>query len=217
VTGVSTTDNETLFVPSRLAGGDYQLFVRRLGIGGGDLPSEQTYDMFINTNPPAGMCLGDEDCGGGEECDRASKQCRPMGYCTDNGDCSGTAETPRCDLGTNMCGPCSPVGQPSTEESPVRINAQNHTEMNNTCGGPDFFLLELPANKLVTIRVSFVHDNGDIDARLTDAQGMTAASGIGVEDEELLEVTSMTGGPHILKVYGVGDVYNEYTLQVTTQ
>ena len=140
-----------------------------------------------------------------------------MGYCESNSQCNGTPETQLCDLGSNMCVPCTPVGAVSSEEMPITINATGHSEANNTCGGPDFFALEMPVNKVVNIVVSFVHADGDIDARLTDSAGMTVSSGVGVEDNEVLEAISEVGGLHILKVYGVGNVYNEYQLQVSTQ
>jgi hypothetical protein len=217
VSGVSTSDNEALFVPARLAGGDYILYVRRLGTASADLAPDQTYGMFIDTNPAPGMCLETEDCPSGEECSRSSRMCRPMGYCETNRQCNATPETQLCDMASNMCVPCTPVGAATTEETPFTINATGHSESNNTCGGPDFFALDMPVNKVVNIVVSFVHADGDIDVRLNDSGGMTVSSGLGVEDTEVLEAISEVGGVHILKVYGVGDVYNEYQLQVSTQ
>jgi len=105
----------------------------------------------------------------------------------------------------------------STREAPVPINVTGHSESNNTCGGPDFFLVDMPVNKTDNIVVSFSHMSGDIDVKLTDAENMSVASGIGVEDTEVLEAISAVGGPHILEIYGVGGVYNEYQLSVSTQ
>ncbi|MGB0646815.1 MAG: PPC domain-containing protein, partial [Bradymonadia bacterium] len=48
VSAVSTDDNESLFVPARLAGGDYVLYVRRLGSGAEDRAPDQSYTVFVN-------------------------------------------------------------------------------------------------------------------------------------------------------------------------
>jgi hypothetical protein len=213
--GVTTTDNETLFVPARLSGGDFILYVRRLTGGNAELGPDQTYGMFIDTNPEPGQCLNGEDCAENEEC--SSRRCRPMGYCEGNRQCNSNPDARQCDLTSNMCVPCNQVGAMTTRETPFTINATGHSESNNTCGGPDFFLIDMPVNKTVNIVVSFSHMAGDIDVKLTDSANMTVASGLGVEDMEALEVISEVGGPHILEIYGVGGVYNEYQLQVSTQ
>lgn len=215
VSGVTTTDNETLFVPARLSGGDFILYVRRLAGGNEELGPDQTYGMFIDTNPEPGQCLNAEDCPENEEC--SSRRCRAMGYCDRNSECNSMPDARQCDMNSNMCVPCSPVGMASTREAPVPINVTGHSESNNTCGGPDFFLIDMPVNKMVNIVVSFSHMAGDIDVKLTDSESMSVASGLGIEDTEVLEAISEVGGPHILEIYGVGGVYNEYELQVSTQ
>lgn len=238
--GTTTTDNEEVVFPSSTAGGDYVAKVRRFGATSGSCsegfcssdpqipcetneqcpapPSEQIYGMFIDTNPPAGICNTTEDCLGAEECDRASNRCRPEGFCSRNTDCADEVMgSSQCDVQSNMCVPCQPSEAPSTLESPNMVDVAGYRGSHNTCGGPDFYGFNMAPNQLLRVEVSFAHAEGDIDIKLIDPMGMTATSSAGTMDLETLEYTSPAGGFYVLEVYGFRGVFNQYQLQMTAQ
>ncbi len=214
--GVTTTDNEAVAFPSATAGGNYVTHVKRFS-SSMDGPSEQVYGMFIDTNPPEGICNNTEDCPMGQECDGSSGLCRDEGFCNGNRDCAQEDGSQRCDVGTNTYIPYQSSEAPSTLESPTSIDVTGYRGSHDTCGGPDFYGFDLPVGKTLRVEVSFTHANGDIDVKLTDSAAMQVASSAGTEDVETFEYTSETGGFHVLEVYGFQGVYNEYQLQLIAQ
>ena len=236
--GVTTSDNEEVVFPASIAGGEYVAKVKRFGSTSGtcvdgfcaennqaceansDCPppaSEQIYGMFVDTNPPAGICNTTEDCVGGEECDNTTKRCRPEGYCSRNQDCAEEDGSQQCDVASNSCVPCRPSEAMTTLEAPATVDAGGYRGNHNTCGGSDFFGINLNAGQVLRVEVSFVHENGDIDMKLLDSAGMQLTSSAGTADIEEFEYTAEVSGLHILEVYGFRGVFNEYRLQLNAQ
>lgn len=206
---LSVTDNEIFGLPNATAG---QYFLEVYGLSS----VTNTYSLYINTNSQDPVCADNMDCDGGE-CDIInSGLCLPPGYCMLHKEC--VDNTTYCNAGTERCEGCQndTLGV-STEESPLSINNGSYS-MLNLCNSPDFYSITANAGQTIIARSSFSHAQGDLDMRLTDpVREMTVSSALGTMDGETIEYEVETAGTYILKVYTVGNKYQDYDLDIQVQ
>jgi hypothetical protein len=174
------------------------------------------YTLRVDLNSPDPVCHSDEQCNGGT-CDSLETAiCLPAGYCESNSDCAGTDE-PLCDMMNNRCKSCNPdTFEPNDDQgSAIPHNLAGGTL--NTCGGPDFFSVEVAAGRTLNVTVSFTHMSGDIDVRVFNQAMEQVATSAGTSDMEEISYLSEMDGVYFIEVYGFRDVYNEYTISVSVQ
>ena len=120
---------------------------------------------------------------------------------------------------THECVSCTPDAlEPNNSFMEAVVADRAAGAQLNTCGGADFYAVEVGAGKTLNARVSFVHDSGDIDVRLYDRDGTTQlASSAGTDDNEEISHMVMEAGVYFINVYGFLGANNTYTLSVTQQ
>ena len=199
----TSTDNEVIAFPNAL-GGQYQIRV---------FPYQNAtnqYTLRVEDNFSGELCNRDEQCMS-NRCDRDTALCLPDGYCESNRDCQ--VEAPVCDVSTQRCIGCERDPFEPNDELNSAIPYQSVNGALNTCGGPDYFLVEAQAGQQIEASVSFIHMRGDIDLKLYNSSDAEVASSTGTTDTETISYPVEAGGQYFIKVYGYMDVYNEYSLQ----
>ena len=207
---VGTSDNEYVGIPAG-DGGNYTARVYKFGA------DSQAYSLRVDLNPAFAVCIMDEDCGEGLECDSATAKCVEEGACMANRDCG--PEAPLCNPNTGFCEGCQPDQFEPNDDlmTPIDVNQVPAGAMLNTCGGPDFFEVNVPAGATLVVDVLFSHEQGDIDVRVFDGMGGQAANGVSTTDNENVEFLAQMGGKYTVEVFGFRDVYNTYSLSVSTR
>lgn len=76
----------------------------------------------------------------------------------------------------------------------------------------DLFEVDLAAGETIAADVTFTHADGDLDVSLHGADGTRLALADSTTDNERLEFTVTTAGPHFLQVYGYQGSSNDYVL-----
>ncbi len=105
-----------------------------------------------------------------------------------------------------------------------RMNAATLPEgMDNqdleVCGSdPDFYLLQVPANQVISVTVAAPAELGNIDLNLYDSTGAIVASSSTLQDVEFFEYQTDAAADYVLEVYAAGGVGNIiYDLEWTTR
>ncbi len=205
---VTSSDNEILGYPNALAG---QYMIRVYGAGF----QVNQYTLRVEQNAAGMVCNSSEQCGGGRCDTNGTGLCLPAGYCETNREC--TEAEPICDVNTNRCKTCTPDAFETNDTLEQAIPAQTVGGNLNTCGGPDFFVINANAGQTITAAVNFSHMVGDVDMRLYNPEQSQVASSAGTEDIESIEYLVEISGPHFIEVYGYNGVYNDYTMSVSAQ
>lgn len=83
-------------------------------------------------------------------------------------------------------------------------------------GDVDQYAITLPAGETLTVKVSFVHSKGDLDAAIVAPDG-TITAGRSTTNNETVAVSNTTTSPArtILGVWGFGDATNAYDLEIS--
>ena len=83
---------------------------------------------------------------------------------------------------------------------------------------PDLYRVELQAGVPVTVDLRFLHEFGDLDVRLRDADGQAIDGAISqsITDDEWFVYTPSVTGTYYVHVYGYEGAENRYRLSVTT-
>lgn len=204
----TSNDNEVVGIPNAVAG-LYSVRVYSFNF------QINQYTLRVEQNAVGEVCNADDQCNGGT-CDRLQTAlCLPEGYCEVNRDCE--PEEPLCDVTTNRCKTCTPDSFEPNDDQGAAIPSNIVNGTLNTCGGPDFFFVEVTPGRTLTATINFSNMLGDIDMRVYDSAMMIVGTSAGTDDSEEISYLSEAGGAYFVEVYGFRDVYNEYTLTVSVQ
>lgn len=204
----TSTDNEIIAFPNAVAG-QYQIRI---------YPYQNAinaYTLRIEQNAAGELCNANAQCMS-ERCDTTvTATCLPDGYCETNRDCG--LDEPICDQSTERCKTCTldPFEPNEDANSAIPVESVNGTL--NTCGGPDYFLVQASAGQSIEVAISFLHMTGDLDLKLLNTAMEQVASSTGTADTETITYVAEVGGAYLIHVYGFRDVYNEYTLNVSVR
>ena len=105
-----------------------------------------------------------------------------------------------------------------TAELAASLGAGAYTGMTVCEGDDDFYAVALLAGDHLTIDLTFVDEDGDIDVQLQDASGAWVASGASSTDDEHVEADLTEDGIYFLRVYRfgtVGEASQDYGMELT--
>ncbi len=207
---LSTSDNELIGLRSAAAG---LYYLQVYGVG----QTVNTYDLRVDLAPMGELCAEASDCS--TDCNRETAQCYPEGYCTSSTQCQERDPNSACDTEARQCVSCTPDAlEPNNSfMEAVSVDRAMGAQL-NTCGGDDFYAVEVSAGKTLTVNITFTHANGDVDARLYDRDGTTPLdSSVGTTDNEQLTYMAAEAGVYFISVYGFSGSNNTYSLSVTQQ
>ncbi|MEE2644020.1 MAG: putative Ig domain-containing protein, partial [Myxococcota bacterium] len=81
----------------------------------------------------------------------------------------------------------------------------------------DRFRINVGAQRVLSITITFTHAERDIDVYLEDARGMRVAESSGVIDREVLVTSPLEAGPYTLVIYSVSGAANGAAYQIALQ
>ena len=195
-------------------------------------------DCFFGVCNTDGLCVDcfqDDQCTSGA-CDVAEGICLE---CNDNADCGSGI----CDIDTNSClecgaatdcetgetcsaaglcisATCTPdAAEPNdSREAPFALTSLTPSETFNTCDRTqDWYAFAVTAGQEITVDLTFVHANGDIDATLYDPDNGYVSGGSSSTDNEQFGGTAAVSGMYLLNVRGFAGASNDYTMAITLQ
>lgn len=188
--------------------------------------------------------IGGVQCPGGQQCNPNSGRCQAGGViCLSDDDCN--APMTICNLFSGVCDPgCGTTGctapetcnassghcqgnatcnpdrfEPNeTSNAPAQINGGALTGMTLCPGDQDYFAVSLGQGDSVTVTVSFVHGEGNLDVELLSPTGQVVAQSAGTSGTEMINYLAVTPGVHVVHVLMTRDTGavpgNTYTLDV---
>jgi hypothetical protein len=121
-------------------------------------------------------------------------------------------------LDQNICPPDDGQEPNSTLATATPFKFHRLAEGIICADNPDLFRVELQAGVPVTVDLRFLHEFGDLDVRLRDAEGLAIPDAISqsVTDDEWFVYTPTVTGTYYVHVYGFQGAENRYRLSVTT-
>ena len=191
--------------------------------------------------------VGGVQCPGGQECNPSTGRCRAGGpICLSDDDCaapqticnlfSGTCEPgcgtsgctapETCDAATGHCvgnATCAPdrLEPNDSRQAPAQINGGAQSGLTLCPGDDDYFAVSLGQGDSVTLTLSFVHGEGNLDLELFDPAGQVVASARGTTGTETFSYTAAAPGVHVAHVILTRDTGptpgNTYTLETRAQ
>jgi hypothetical protein len=193
-----------------------------MGYAGGTLTCDEY--CWLDTS------LCEDACGNGaidpnEECDGTNlggETCQSQGYADGTLGCDSY-----CDFDTRNCicqgdDQYEPNGTPATA-APIQRNFTSTGLTLCTTGDEDWFQITLNAKTIYTFDVTFMHDEGDVDAYLYNVSNTDSPliSGTSTTDNENLvhAVSTATAGTHYLRVlrYSAPTDSQNYSLTISVQ
>lgn len=100
-------------------------------------------------------------------------------------------------------------------ETALRINAGTHYGLKVCSGDDDFYKIGLQLGDMMTVRISFRNENGDLDLYVMDRAGQTLEVSNTVTDNEEVSLSRRdVGDDYIIQVHGFAGAHSPYTLQV---
>jgi hypothetical protein len=191
--------------------------------------------------------VGGVQCPGGQECNPSTGRCRAGGpVCLSDDDCnapqtvcnlfSGTCEPgcvsagctapETCDTATGHCqggATCAADRfEPNDARSaPAQINGGAQAGLTLCPGDDDYFSVSLGQGDSVTVTLSFVHGEGNLDLELYSPSGQVVASARGTTGTETFSYSAAAPGIHVVRVMMTRDTGpnpgNTYTLDIRAQ
>lgn len=81
----------------------------------------------------------------------------------------------------------------------------------------DWFTFNSTGGQIITIEITFTHNNGDLDMDVYRGLGATTFVGAGtsISDDETVTISNSTAGPYFVYVYGYSGADNYYNLSIT--
>jgi hypothetical protein len=130
-------------------------------------------------------------CADGERCNPDSGQCESLPMCADD------------ELEEN-----------DTQETAREVAPGSSYEALQVCAfDEDWYVVQLDQGCTLTVRIEFVHANGDVDMFVDDGQGNSEISA-GTDDFEEVSYTADATGPHYIGIYGFDGALNAYSMNV---
>jgi hypothetical protein len=84
-------------------------------------------------------------------------------------------------------------------------------------GDVDHYSLSLNSGSSIAVKVTFKHDDGDLELALLDPDGNVVRESRSDDDNEEIKLSPLTKtGTYIFAVFGFGKATNKYDLKVTT-
>ena len=170
-------------------------------------------------------CIDDGACGEGRYCvDFECVACRDnadceAGLCFENR-CVDCIQDSDCPNGTcsdnNICrdAACDDPYEPNDEgELAAAIPLDQDSQNAYACSDDDFYRFNLPPNTSAYISLTFEHDEGDLDMRVTQGE-TTVGSSVGREDTEYIGIPAGAGGDYLLRVFKFTDSSQPYTVRI---
>lgn len=171
--------------------------------------SEMAATSSVVFDPAAPPVSGATTCSGTDPagCGDRSEIC-------DNGiddDCNGLR-----DLNDPDCATCDDdVLEPNDDTGAPRVEPDRFDGLQICPGNPDFYGIYLRRGDTLLVRLFFTDADGDIDMQLLAPDRETSlARATSVTDDEMIEHTATAEGPHVIRVYGLGDAQNAYSMDV---
>ncbi len=125
--------------------------------------------------------------------------------------------------------PVEPPAEPCPEDdfigndeaNPATVTAGTWNDLAVCTGEDDWFAVDVAAGQVLTVDLLFVDDEGDIDLRVVDPDGVPHTS-VSVDDNETVTLEDTVAGTHLIRAYLFSDVTgtdvgNLYDLVVTVQ
>lgn len=191
--------------------------------------------------------VGGVQCPGGQECNPSTGRCRAGGpVCISDDDCN--VPTTVCNLFSGACeAGCGTTGctapetcnattghcegnatctadrfEPNdTRQTPAQINGGAQSGLTLCPGDDDYFSVSLGQGDSVTVTLSFVHGEGNLDLELYSPSGQLVASSLGTTGTETFTYQATAPGVHVVHVMLTRDTGptpgNTYTLDIRAQ
>ncbi|MBU1238922.1 PPC domain-containing protein, partial [Myxococcota bacterium] len=77
----------------------------------------------------------------------------------------------------------------------------------------DWYSLEI-ASARTALSITFVHTNGDLDLSLHDSAGTEISSSTSISDTESVDLSALSSGTYLIRVYGYNGAENSYNLTI---
>lgn len=105
--------------------------------------------------------------------------------------------------------------EPNDDASAPRIEPGRYDDLTLCPGTVDFYGIHLRAGDTLRVRLFFTHAAGDLDMQLLGPDGETPiAQSLSADDDELIDHVAEEEGEYHIRVYGVGDAGNDYSMDV---
>lgn len=156
-------------------------------------------------------CDVNADCSDGKFCDRSSglceEGCRRANECSVEEVCVAgqcTAELPACEADDD---------EPNDSDTEAEAITPGLRADRTLCGDEDWYSFFGFAGDDVSVTLSFIHDNGDINVQLLGPDGEPLLLSASTDDDESLARSLSETGIHLIRVFGNGrGVFNTYTM-----
>lgn len=177
-------------------------------------------------NPNSGRCGANTGpiCGSDLECNPPSTVCNLFsGACDPGCGASGCTAPATCNTATGHCSTtmtCNPdrFEPNNTRAQAATINGGAQSGLTTCAGDEDWFSLPLAAGDDLTVTITFVHGEGNLDLELYDAGGSVVATSRTTSGTETFTYRATAAGTYSVRVQLVQDLGpnpgNQYTLQI---
>ncbi len=95
-----------------------------------------------------------------------------------------------------------------------RLEPGGHPELMITADDEDWFVVDTCRAGTLTVGITFLNDDGDLDLALFDGAGDELGSSLSMDDNEEVVLEELAGGPVFIMVEGWGGAENAYHLQI---
>ena len=119
---------------------------------------------------------------------------------------------------------CAPPGlapdrleENDTRETGEVLTPNLYSNLTITAGDRDWILFDVCEGGDIEVELTFTDADGDIDARIYNPSGVSVASGLSSDDNEVLTYQGASAGRYAIEVYSYGDTENTYDLRFSVQ